>query len=213
MLDGDKVAIVVSLGKEAYDLPKLAGLTVDQAQDKILDTKLAFGKAIEEFSETVDEGIVIASDPKAGTTLRPGAIVDLIVSKGRQPIPVGDWVGKDADRAEQVLERRGLRSSARPEYDDDVADGPGHRPGPRRRHAVQGRHGRDPRLARTRARRGAQRGRARASSRATETLTDLGFVVVTEEAPGYLGLGFVFSMDPEAGHRAAQGSTITLYLI
>ena len=48
---------------------------------------------------------------------------------------------------------------------------------------------------------------------ATETLTDLGFEVVTEEAPGYLGLGFVFSMDPDAGSEIPKGSTITLYLI
>jgi beta-lactam-binding protein with PASTA domain len=85
VLDGDKVAIVLSKGKEVYDLPQLKGLTVDEAQDRIFETKLAFGKVVEQFSETVEKGIVIASDPKAGTTLRPGAIVDLVVSKGRRP--------------------------------------------------------------------------------------------------------------------------------
>ena len=48
---------------------------------------------------------------------------------------------------------------------------------------------------------------------ATETLIGLGFEVVTQEAPGYLGLGFVFSMDPDAGSEIPKGSTITLYLI
>ena len=65
------------------------GITEDEAQDAGPATNLAFGKAIESWSETVPKGIVIASDPKAGTTLRPGAIVDLVVSKGPQPIPVG----------------------------------------------------------------------------------------------------------------------------
>ena len=37
--------------------------------------------------------------------------------------------------------------------------------------------------------------------------------MVTQEAPGYLGLGFVFSMDPDAGSEIPKGSTITLYLI
>ena len=36
---------------------------------------------------------------------------------------------------------------------------------------------------------------------------------MTEEAPGYLGLGFVFAMDPDAGAEIPKGSTITLYLI
>ena len=35
----------------------------------------------------------------------------------------------------------------------------------------------------------------------------------TREAVGYLGLGFVFSMDPEAGTELPKGSTITLSLI
>ena len=48
---------------------------------------------------------------------------------------------------------------------------------------------------------------------ATATLQGLGFVVVTEQAPGFLGLGFVFSMDPDAGSSVPRGSTITLYLI
>ena len=63
-------------------------LALDEAQDRILGASFAFGKATKQFSETVPEGIVIASDPKAGATLRFGTIVDLVISKGRQPIPV-----------------------------------------------------------------------------------------------------------------------------
>jgi serine/threonine-protein kinase len=48
---------------------------------------------------------------------------------------------------------------------------------------------------------------------ATQTLEDLGFHVETRQAPGSLGLGFVFSQDPEGGARVPRGSTITLSLI
>ena len=41
----------------------------------------------------------------------------------------------------------------------------------------------------------------------------LGFTVRTEEAGGYLGLGYVFSSDPAAGDDVPRGSTITLFLI
>ena len=212
VLDGDTVTIVVSLGKETYDLPKLKGLTVDQAQDKILDTQMAFGKTIEEFSETVPAGIVINSDPKAGTTLRPGAIVDLIVSKGRQPIRVGNWVGKDADRAERALERRGLQVERTAEYDDDVASGLVIAQDPEggtlfKNDTVAIRVSLGPELVEV------PSVVASGVDSATDTLTGLGFEVVTAEAPGYLGLGFVFSMDPEAGSEIPRGSTITLYLI
>jgi eukaryotic-like serine/threonine-protein kinase len=212
VLDGDKVAIVVSLGKETYDLPKLAGLTVDQAQDKIISTQMAFGKAIERFSESVPKGIVIASDPKAGTTLRPGAIVDLIVSKGRQPIPVGNWVGLDADRAERVLKRRGLEVERTAEYNDDVASGLVIAQEPDsgtlfKGETVQLRVSLGPELVEV------PNVVAAGVDSATQTLNDLGFTVVTQNAPGYLGLGFVFSMDPDAGSEIPKGSTITLYLI
>lgn len=212
VLDGEKVAIVVSLGEETYELPKLKGLTVDEAQDKILDTQMAFGKAIEQFSETVPKGIVISSDPKAGTTLRPGAIVDLVVSKGKQPIPVGNWVGKDADRAERVLERRGLKVERTQEYSDDVPSGLVIAQDPDSGTLVKGdtvaiRVSLGPELVEV------PNVVASGVDSATDTLTALGFEVVTAEAPGHLGLGFVFSMDPDAGSEIPKGSTITLYLI
>ena len=50
-----------TLRKETYELPKLKGLTVDQAQDKILDTQMAYGKTIEE---------TIAASPDALAPLR-----------------------------------------------------------------------------------------------------------------------------------------------
>ena len=58
--------------------------------------------------------VVIGSAPKAGTTLRPGSIVDLVVSKGPTPVPVRDWVGKSADDAKTVIERKGLKVDRRP---------------------------------------------------------------------------------------------------
>jgi beta-lactam-binding protein with PASTA domain/serine/threonine protein kinase len=212
VLDGEKVAIVVSLGKETYELPKLKGLTVDQAQDKILDTQMAFGKTIEQFSETVLEGIVISSDPKAGTTLRPGAIVDLIVSKGRRPIPVGDWVGKDADAAERILQRRGFVVERTAEYDDDVASGLVIAQDPEggtlfKNDTVALRVSLGPELVEV------PNVVAAGIESATQTLTDLGFEVEAREADGFLGLGFVFSMDPGAGSELPRGSTITLYVI
>jgi beta-lactam-binding protein with PASTA domain/serine/threonine protein kinase len=212
VLDGERVSIVVSLGKETYDLPKLKGLTLDEAQDLILETQMAFGKAVEQFSETVEPGIVISSDPKSGTTLRPGTVVDLVVSKGRRPIPVGDWVGKDADAAERILERRGLVVERTAEYDDDVASGLVIAQDPEggtlfRDDTVTLRVSLGPELVEV------PGVVAAGVDSATQTLTDLGFEVVIAEAPGYLGLGFVFSMDPEAGSEIPKGSTITLYLI
>ena len=48
---------------------------------------------------------------------------------------------------------------------------------------------------------------------ARATLESLGFKVDVEEADEYIGLGFVFKVDPSSGTMVPKGSTITLYLI
>ena len=48
---------------------------------------------------------------------------------------------------------------------------------------------------------------------ATAALQAVGFEVDVEEAPGYIGLGYVYSMDPGAGTELPIGSTVILYLV
>ena len=113
VLDGGTVDVVLSLGKERYDVPQLAGCPRTRPRTRCSATHLDLRQGDREWSETVPEGTVLRSDPPAGTTLRPGAVVDLVVSKGRKPIQVRDWTGKDADRAEaRARAARASRSSA-----------------------------------------------------------------------------------------------------
>ena len=56
VLKGTDVTITVSLGRAVGQLPKLTGITVDQAQDRILKANMAFGKATKSYSETVARG-------------------------------------------------------------------------------------------------------------------------------------------------------------
>jgi eukaryotic-like serine/threonine-protein kinase len=214
VLDGGTVSVTISLGKERYDVPKLKGMSEDAAQDALTGTHLGFGKTIEQWSDTVPAGKVIASDPEAGTTLRPDSPVDLVVSKGPKPVDLKDWVGKSVDDAMEWLDKKGLTGKVdSEEYSDDVADGdiismdpPGgttvHR-GDEVSFVVS----KGPELIEVPSVRG------NGVDAARETLEGLGFHVETEDAPGSLGLGFVFSQSPDAGEMVPPGSTITLSLI
>ena len=214
MLSGGTVTVVVSLGKERYDVPKLKGMTVDEAQDALAETHLAYGTSIEKWSDTVPEGIVMSTSPKVGTTLRPDAVVDLTVSQGPKPVKLKDWVGKDADEAQAWATDHGLTAKVdSSEFSDTVAEGdvisqdpPGgttlHRGDDFSLVVSKG-----PELIEV------PSVRAHGVDSATEELEGLGFTVVTEHAPGYLGLGFVFSQSPGGGEMAPRGSTITLDLI
>ncbi|MCW2844502.1 MAG: protein kinase, partial [Nocardioides sp.] len=211
--DGGTVTVVLSLGKERYDVPKVKGMTEDQAQDALTGTHLSFGTSVPRWSETVPEGTVVGSDPKPGTPLRPGAAVDLIVSRGPRPITVRDWTGKDADLAQQKLEAKGLVvDRATEEYSDAVPSGAVISQSPTSGTLYSG----DTiRLVVSKGPELVEMPNVRASGvdAARAELEALGFVVEVENAAGYLGLGYVFSSDPPAGEMVPKGSTVTLHQI
>ncbi len=214
VLSGGTVTIVLSLGKERYDVPKLQDLTEDEAQDALTATHLGFGTTTEKWSDTVPAGIVISTAPKAGTTLRPDTPVDLVVSKGPKPVKLQDWVGKSADQAQEWLKAKGLKGKvAEEEYSDDVDEGdvismdPPAGTTAHRGDTVTFIVSKGPELIEVPSVRG------EGVAAATEKLEDLGFEVETHDAPGSLGLGFVFSQSPGGGEMVRPGSTISLSLI
>jgi serine/threonine-protein kinase len=212
VLKGTDVTITVSLGRAVAQLPKLTGITEDEAQDRIQSAHMAFGRSTQKFSETVPQGIVIASDPKAGTTLRFGTVVDLVISKGRRPIPVGSWVGKKAENAERVLKQRGLKADVSQQYSDTVPQGVVISQDPKDGTLFKGDTVKlvaslGPELIEV------PNVVAYGVDDATATLQDAGFVVDVEQSDGYIGLNYVFSMDPGAGTDLPKGSTVTIYLV
>ncbi|HET8962147.1 Stk1 family PASTA domain-containing Ser/Thr kinase [Nocardioides sp.] len=213
VLDGGTVVVVLSLGKERYDVPKLRGLTEDRAQDRLLDTNLAFGQSVGRYSETVPEGTVLRSDPPVGTTLRPDAVVDLVVSKGPRPIRIRDFTGQDADRAIAWFERRDLEVDTSSEHSDSVAEGDVISQSPVDGTAFAGDPvelvvSDGPELVEVPS--GLV---ASGVDAARERLEAAGFEVEVENDNGYIGLGYVFRVDPSSGTMVPAGSTITLYLI
>jgi eukaryotic-like serine/threonine-protein kinase len=213
VLDGGTVAVTLSLGKERYDVPKLRGLSEDRAQDRLRDTNLTFGESTAKFSDTVPEGTVLRSDPEVGTTLRPDAVVDLVVSKGPKPIKIRDFTGKDADRAAAWFEQRELEVDTSSEHSDAVAEGDVISQSPADGTAFAGDSvdlvvSQGPELVEVPS--GLV---ASGVDSARQRLEEAGFEVEVDNDDGYIGLGYVFRVDPPSGTMVPVGSTITLYLI
>ncbi len=214
ILDGDSVTLTLSLGKERYDVPKTHGRSEDAAQDALLTAHLAFGKTIGRWSETVPKGTVLRSDPAAGATLRPGTVVDLIVSKGRKPLTVSNWTGKSFIEARTALERKGFEVTVgSEEYSDTIATGDVISQSPPDGTLFRGDEvtfvvSQGPELVEV-------PGGLVASgvNAARASLEERGFVVAIEHVDNYLGLGFVYSVDPGSGTDLPKGSTVTLWLI
>jgi serine/threonine-protein kinase len=213
VLDGGTVTLVISLGKERYDVPVTEGLSEDAAQDALQGAHLAFGKTIGRWSETVEEGTVLRSDPPVGQTLRPGTVVDLFVSKGRKPLTVVDWTGKDFVEARTALERKGFDVTSTEEYSDSVPEGDVISQSPTDGTLFRGEDvsmvvSLGPELVAV-----PDGLRASGVESATEALEALGFVVQIQHVDNYLGLGFVYSVDPGSGTEIPKGSTVILWLI
>jgi eukaryotic-like serine/threonine-protein kinase len=213
VLPGETVTLVLSLGVEKYPVPALEGLTEDEARAALEEVSLEVGRIQPKFSETVETGRVIRHDPREGRQLRPGTAVHLVLSKGRKPINVGDWVGEDADRAQATLERKGLVvDRSQEQFDDTVPEGAVIAQTPQSGTLFRGDTvtlvvSLGPELVEV------PSVRAQGVESARQELEALGFVVQTVNAPGYLGLGFVFSQDPGGGQEVPRGSTITLSII
>ena len=102
------VDLTVSKGPERYAAPDLVGTPADAADATLQAQHLVLGDREEQFSDTVEAGKVVAQDPAAGSSLKPGAAVTVTVSKGRQPIPVADFTGKSAEQAKKAFSDAGL---------------------------------------------------------------------------------------------------------
>ncbi len=212
VLNNGTVSVVLSLGPERYEVPTLRGLREGEARRAIREENLVVGDVTRSFDEKVAEGVVLSSSPVAGKELKRDSVVDLVVSKGPEPIKVPDFTGKAADRAEQRLTKLGLEVTTSEENSDSVAEGDVITQTPRSGTLVKG-----DTVALT-----VSKGpvlveipslRAFGVREATERLEDLGFRVRTEESAAYLGLGFVSSADPGFGSLAPKGSVVTLFLV
>jgi serine/threonine-protein kinase len=66
--------------------------------------------------------VVISTDPKAKTTLKPGDTVTVVISKGRAPITVPDLTGKNINDARAALQQAGLDAVEDYQDSDQPAD-------------------------------------------------------------------------------------------
>lgn len=211
-LRGTKVVVTVSKGPERYAMPEVVGQELSRARSAIESTNLAVGQVKEDWSESVEAGLVISASASAGDLLPPGAKIDLVVSKGRQPITIKDYKGTDADQASRELKKQGFTVEVSEEHSDtvaagqvisqDPASGTGHRGdtvklvkslGPEMVTV--------PDVARKR------------TDEAQKELEGAGFKVEVKNNSIFPApLGFASGTNPAAGSTAPKGSTVTLYV-
>ena len=120
---GGTVDAVVSLGPERYAVPDVRGSDPEVATQAIVDAGLATGGRVEAFDDTVPIGQVARTDPAIGESVPPDTPVDLVVSKGPEPVELKDVTGRKESVAVKRLEDAGLQVTLTREFSESVPDG------------------------------------------------------------------------------------------
>lgn len=207
-----EVQLYVSKGVDMKTVPELTGKSQDEAQRSLTEAGLTVGAITDAYSEDVPQGQVISQSVAAGTSLAHDSAVDIVLSKGRQPLTVPTLSGLSASAAKSAIEDLGLVAAPTDAYSDTVAEG--------QVISQQTREGstlhRGDSVAYTVSKGpekvaipdvvGLQREEARSR------LESAGFTVKEEAVLGGF-FGTVRSSDPAAGTMTKKGSTVTITIV
>ena len=123
VLRGATVQAVISQGPERFAVPKLVGLSLDEANAALAQTNLKTGTVKQAYSDSVAEGLVISASQAEGAMVKRDTAIDLVVSQGPKPITVPDFTGKNATDAMSALQDLGLMPTQVVQFDDTVPAG------------------------------------------------------------------------------------------
>jgi eukaryotic-like serine/threonine-protein kinase len=115
------VTLTVNAGPASAEVPSVSGLTVSAATAKLKKELIKVGDVTRAPSDSIDEGLVVSSDPRGGTSVRQGSAVSLIVSSGAKKISVPLVVGEPQAIAEQEIRGAGLVPSVTMKADSGEA--------------------------------------------------------------------------------------------
>lgn len=117
------VSILISKGIKMVEVPNLVASEKDAAQKALQDSDLQVGEVKDAYSETIAKGQVISQSLEAGTSIRHGTTVNLVISKGREPLKVPEVVGLSSEQAHETLTEAGFAVQVTEEFSDSAAKG------------------------------------------------------------------------------------------
>ena len=108
--EGSTVKVVISKGQEKTTVPKVVGMTREEAEDALEEANLK-AEIVEETSRTVEEGYVISQEVEAESEAYAGDTIKIHVSTGTgiKQVTVQNVVGQTEANARSTLEGQGLK--------------------------------------------------------------------------------------------------------
>lgn len=100
--------LITSKDVKEVKVPHVVGLTTEEAIKKIKEKGLEYTTKSEE-STTVEEGKVIRTEPKAGSTRTKKSTITIVESSGKEYVVLEDYTGQNYYEIKGKLEAKGIK--------------------------------------------------------------------------------------------------------
>jgi len=121
--ENGSVSATVSKGPERYTIPDIKGKTPSQATAALASIPVTVGSQSQAFDNTAPIGTIAGTDPSIGSSVKRDTVVNLLISKGPEPVNVPVIVGKKLTGATAVLNAVGLNPIVTHEFSETIAEG------------------------------------------------------------------------------------------
>lgn len=106
------------LGPKEVQVPDVVEKDQTEAISTIVSEGFVVGETKKQSHESIPEGFVIKTNPKAGRMANEGTAIDIYVSTGKEKVEVEDYVGKDFEEVSSELEEKGFTIEKEEEFDE-----------------------------------------------------------------------------------------------
>ena len=120
--EGTRVNLVISGGEDTFEMPNVVNETEENARRTLEQMGLTVSSRTE-YSDSVEEGRVISTNPAAGQQVSRAVSVELVVSRGAETVDVPDVTGMSESSARSALQNAGFQVSSTTEESSTVSEG------------------------------------------------------------------------------------------
>jgi len=106
---GTPISVVLSKGQIVLTISDLSSVPLEEARMRLEEMGLRVGNITEQFSDSVAQGSIISTSPPANSIVKEGAIIDLVLSTGKEEVLVPNVLGRRLGQAKETLEGAGLK--------------------------------------------------------------------------------------------------------
>jgi serine/threonine-protein kinase len=121
--EGTRVVLVPSAGPPPVRVPNVVGTTLERARELLRDADLRLGDVTRAYHAEVAQDRVIRQGVDARDEASLGSAIDVVVSRGPEPVPVPRVTGRLVEDALAVLEDAGFLVARSDAFSDDVVRG------------------------------------------------------------------------------------------